>query len=91
MMVNCDKSLKGYLLLPFRIRKEINERKKNKNRINQFKQTIEIERAKQHLSYKFGVEILKAEKNPLLWMLLPFNLSAAYKQWLNNKNKKINA
>lgn len=45
-------------------------------------------RVQKHLSYRFGLVLEKTGYNPLSWVLLPFRMNKAYKQYKNDAAKK---
>lgn len=53
-------------------------------KIDTYQDAVEAEKVKKHLSYKLGVVFLKHIKNPIKWVVLPFNLYLTVKEHKKN-------
>jgi hypothetical protein len=77
-----SRSFGGWLRMPFALRREVRtyrvdmskKGKQNLPPIHSYADAYEAERYKQHLSYKLGQTLLKHNKTPWGWLVLPFAL-----------------
>jgi hypothetical protein len=77
-----SRSFGGWLRMPFALRREVRtyrvdmskKGKQNLPPIHSYADAYEAERYKQHLSYKLGQTLLKHNKTPWGWFVLPFAL-----------------
>lgn len=84
-----SRSLGGWLRMPFALRREVRayrvdmSKKGNQNLppIHSYADAYEAERCKQHLSYKLGQTLLKHNKTPWGWFVLPFAMLSTIKNF----------
>ena len=89
-----SKSFFGVLSLPFSLINVILEYKKDMKfkkfkklpPINKYADAYEAQRVKSHLSYMLGQSIIKTMKKPYGIFILPFKISATYKNFKKNKS-----
>ncbi len=94
-MVERSSSLSGWLGMPFALVGVVRKYKRElpqreiaiKIPIEKYRDAFEVERIKQHLSYRLGAVLIKHGKNPLRWPTLPFALQKTRKDWLRQKNQ----
>ncbi len=83
-VIGCKRSLFSYISLPFELKKISKEfSKKNKKDINtqNKNEQAEIERVKNHLSYKFGETLIQTGINPIRILMLPYRFNKIYNEW----------
>lgn len=84
-----SRSLGGWLRMPVALRREVRayrvdmSKKGNQNLppIHTYADAYEAERYKQHLSYKLGQTLLKHNKTPWGWFVLPFAMLSTIKNF----------
>ncbi len=84
-----SRSLGGWLRMPFALRREVRtyrvdmskKGKQNLPPIHSYADAYEAERYKQHLSYKLGQTLLKHNKTPWGWFVLPFAMLSTIKNF----------
>ena len=91
VLISQTRSFKGWISLPWYLRKVIREFRAEKNArsndklppIESYADAYEADRCRQHLSYRLGSVMIQRSRSPLGWIILPWALLKTVKDFRN--------
>lgn len=92
ILINNSSNVLGWVKMPFLITSEFFRDKNNKEdnlpRLEEYQDYNDVEKVKNHLSYKLGCILSQSLRNPFLWVTIPFKMVKEIKDFRNKNFKK---
>ena len=90
-LISQSRSVKGWISLPWTLRRVIREFRVEKNtrnneklpRIDSYADAYEADRVRQHLSFRLGSVLIQRSRSPIGWVILPWALIKVLKDFRN--------